>query len=109
MKITFLRYGHSNNSSSSHSLIFTRQNLLPPSDESSEFGWQFFTCSSKRDKLNYLLTCLRSKFSHSLKMPYLGHLSDHSNKLWSHSLDQARASLENVERDLFNSWVKIYL
>jgi hypothetical protein len=108
MKITFLRHGHSNNSSSSHSLIFTRQEL-PSSDESSEFGWQHFTCSNKQDKLNYLLTCLYDKFSRSIKFPSLYEIDDYENDDWHSSVKSAREGLSNLEKALFEKWVEIYL
>jgi hypothetical protein len=56
MKITFLRLGHANNSSSSHSIIFTNEKI--DSNESSEFGWDNFICSSKEDKTGYFLVTL---------------------------------------------------
>lgn len=108
MKITFLRHGHSNNSSSSHSLIFTRQEL-PSSDESSEFGWQSFTCSNKQDKLNYLLTCLCEKFSHGISFPNLYNIDDYENDDWHAYIGSAREVLGGVEKGLFQNWVKIYL
>lgn len=108
MKITFLRHGHSNNSSSSHSLIFTRQEL-PSSDESSEFGWQSFTCSSKQDKLNYLLTCLYEKFSSQLNFPGLYEIDDYKNSEWHSYVESSKEALNNLENLMFKTWVKIYL
>lgn len=58
MKLNFYRQGFANNSSSSHSIIFTDESKKLNSTEDVEFGWQFFTCSDKKDKLNYFLICL---------------------------------------------------
>ena len=60
MKITFYRDGHANNSSSSHSVIFTKTEM--ENTESTEFGWATFVCSSPQAKINYLMACLRSSF-----------------------------------------------
>jgi hypothetical protein len=40
MKITFFREGYANNSSSSHSIIFTNEELK--TTEYKEFGWDNF-------------------------------------------------------------------
>lgn len=61
MKITFLRLGFANNSSSCHSLIFTDKKLS--TDESTDFGWGYFTAADRQAKLNYLLACLRNGFN----------------------------------------------
>lgn len=61
MKITFFRQGHSNNSSSSHSLIFTSKNVQDTSN-GLEFGWDNFTCSDKQSKINYVMNCLYSSW-----------------------------------------------
>lgn len=58
MKVTFLRLGHANNSSSSHSIIFTAQPLKNSGE--SDFGWEHFTCASKEDKKRYFLATLWS-------------------------------------------------
>lgn len=60
MKITFLRLGYANNSSSCHSLIFTDEKLK--TDEATDFGWDYFTAANQKAKLNYLLACLRNGF-----------------------------------------------
>lgn len=54
IKITFWRQGHANNSSSSHSLIFTRENLYDDID-GFEFNWENFTIASLQAKLDYFL------------------------------------------------------
>ena len=107
MKITFLRFGHSNNSSSSHSLIFTRQEM-PESDESKEFGWQHFTCSSKKDKMNYILSCLFSDFIKKLNMPYL-YVPLNENEEWKIEIGNARKTLSDLQFNLFRRWSDIYL
>lgn len=58
MKITFWREGSANNSSSSHSIIFTKKEL--GTTETSEFGWDFFTAADKESKLNYAVISLYS-------------------------------------------------
>jgi len=59
MQITFWREGNANNSSSSHSIIFAKDNNLV-SDEHSQFGCEYFTAADKQSKLNYALICLYS-------------------------------------------------
>jgi hypothetical protein len=107
MKITFLRHGHSNNSSSSHSLIFTRKEL-PDSDESTDFGWQYFTCSSREAKLNYILTCLRDCFARKIQFPCLYNLYDRSNKRWSRAIESAESAIKKIKEDLFEDYVAAY-
>lgn len=70
MKITFYREGHANNSSSSHSLIFTENYNQINSDETCEFGWSYFTCGSVEGKKNYILACLRTSFERNIKLQY---------------------------------------
>ena len=77
MKITFLRKGYANNSSSSHSLIYPKIDLSNESDEAFEFGWQTFTCSSQKHKMNYMFTCLHRSFLNCL---YMNFNYDFSNK-----------------------------
>ena len=60
MKITFYREGHANNSSSSHSIVFTDTRL--ENSETSSFGWGNFICSSAQAKTNYLVACLYTSF-----------------------------------------------
>lgn len=108
MRITFLRHGHSNNSSSSHSLIFTR-GAMPYSNESTEFGWNSFTCSDKNDKLNYLLICLYGNFKRLMDFPHLYKITDYNNKEWSGILDEVREKLGEIEFGLFKDWARIYL
>ena len=108
MKITFLRRGHSNNSSSAHSLIFASQ--LPGSDESHKFGWQNFTCSSKEHKLNYLSVCLYSTW----RSKYISHNSnsytwDTNNELWTASQARYNKKLTNIQDRLFQDWCEAHI
>lgn len=61
MKITFWREGSANNSSSSHSIIFTKTKL--GTTEWTEFGWDFFTAADKESKLNYAVISLLSDWN----------------------------------------------
>lgn len=70
MKITFFRQGHANNSSSSHSIIYTKDDISDKSDEASDFGWQLFTCSSKEHKQAYCQTALYESFQQILNLSY---------------------------------------
>lgn len=96
MKITFYRQGHANNSSSSHSLIFTSKHQNISTDEEQEFGWHYFTCGTVDGKKNYLLSCLRDSFRRSLKFSY-NYLSDVDHSLFT-----------KFEKDVFNTWVDEY-
>jgi len=61
MKITFWREGSANNSSSSHSIIFTKKELR--TTETSDFGWDFFTAADATSKLNYAVISLLSDWN----------------------------------------------
>ena len=63
MKITFMRHGFANNSSSAHSLIFSRS-LKKEKAAGMEFGWDNFCLSSKENKKKYLLVTLYSNYTH---------------------------------------------
>jgi hypothetical protein len=108
MQITFFRQGHSNNSSSSHSLIFTRGDL-PESNENSDFGWQHFTCSSKESKLNYLLFSIRDQLSRAINFPYLGNINDYKDKEWSSFISECKGSISKIENSIIISWIRKYL
>ncbi len=82
---------------------------MPNSDESSEFGWQHFTCSDKQDKLSYLLTCLKDKFLRRIQMPSLFGFWDRDKKDWQNYLDETAKTLSEIENSLFKEWVKTYL
>lgn len=62
MKLKFIRQGFANNSSSSHSIIFTKKNLRD--DYEGSFGWDYFTVESSYGKQEYLLQTLFSVFSY---------------------------------------------
>lgn len=107
MQITFLRLGHSNNSSSSHSLIFAPQDVSELSDEGSDFGWWNFICSSKEHKTNYLLTCLRSCFEHGCGEPFRpqwGFLDER----WRNITEKFNTREEEQRLELFREWVRLY-
>lgn len=68
VKITFWREGSANNSSSSHSIIFTSKPLT--SDEDSDFGWNFFTASDPDDKMNYCIKALHCTWLQHNAIPW---------------------------------------
>lgn len=63
MHIKTIRYGHANNSSSTHSLIFLGDRHVP-SDSETEYGWNDFTLTSRFEKAMYLLMMLSSNLRH---------------------------------------------
>lgn len=73
MEITFFRYGHANNSSSSHSLIFINQSKYDKlkkkgkigTDEVSDFGHGLFTVNDRNVKLTYFLQSVCNYFIHT--------------------------------------------
>jgi len=60
MKIKFIRDGFANNSSSAHSIIYSKKNFSKMRDEQSDygFGWENFTLVSKEAKEEYLFLLL---------------------------------------------------
>lgn len=58
MKPTFIRLGHANNSSSTHSIILVEDASKFSSDSTWDFGWGNFTLSSNADKQRYFLLTL---------------------------------------------------
>lgn len=70
MKITFLRIGHANNSSSNHSIVFFDENeVLPPSDaKKGEYGWDYFTLTDKEEQKLYIKMCLMYSFKRNIKI-----------------------------------------
>jgi hypothetical protein len=58
MRIKNVRLGHACNSSSSHSII--RVNKKIETDETSEFGWDFFTAASTEAKSNYVSSLVKA-------------------------------------------------
>ena len=69
MKIQFLRLGHANNSSSSHSIIFNSK-AKDMSNENQEFGWGRFICASKGDKACYAYAFLVESIRRKLDFSY---------------------------------------
>lgn len=53
MQIFNVRFGHANNSSSSHSMILLKDRTAR-TDETTDFGWQYFTVADERTKVDYL-------------------------------------------------------
>jgi len=94
MKITFLRLGHANNSSSSHSIIFTDEKLN--STERLEFGWETFTCSSKEDKASYALVTLWDSWRNECEIT-LG---------WNNAFYIDNEPIEDEIKRQFKTWVK---
>ncbi len=64
MKIKFIRMGFANNSSSSHSIIFTK-NINQLNSDPGEFGWDYFTCADSYSKQKYLFATLAANIRHS--------------------------------------------
>lgn len=70
MKIKFVRNGFANNSSSSHSIIFSKKNIGNMRDDTDGcegFGWNNFTCASREAKESYLLSMLIDNMCQELK------------------------------------------
>ena len=65
MKIHNVRLGFATNSSSSHSIIFD-PSITPHDDYDEDFGWSFFTASSRKAKSEYLAATLRQNLSREL-------------------------------------------
>jgi len=71
MKIHNIRLGFATNSSSSHSLIFDPNIKVADKYEGDNFGWNFFTCSSKKAKQKYLGSMFRQNFQGFLPEPII--------------------------------------
>ena len=55
MFIHNVRYGFATNSSSTHSIVLINNgDTIRDSDDSAEYGWDFFTCASEAAKRQYL-------------------------------------------------------
>lgn len=96
MKITFLRRGHANNSSSSHSLIFVDDISQIRNNATTEFGWSLFTCSSVDAKKNYLLACLKRSYEMA------------TNITCNYCDDIKYDSLQKMKDTLFAEWVTLH-
>lgn len=60
MRIHAVRFGHANNSSSTHSIVLLDPDHGERTDEWTDFGWDYFTAASKEAKDNYAALTLRS-------------------------------------------------
>lgn len=71
-RIVFYRKGFANNSSSSHSLIFTskRDDLFDDCPEDYNFGWDNFTLIDKGSKQAYFLICLYDSWKAQLTVEH---------------------------------------
>jgi hypothetical protein len=96
MKITFFRKGHANNSSSSHSLIFSNDSKSFRNTKSSEFGWDYFTASSLEAKKNYIYCCLEQSFGRSVN------ISSSYNK------DIDYGEVERFRQNCFLTWLNVH-
>lgn len=70
MKIKFVRNGFANNSSSSHSIIFSKKNyktMCDDTDGETYYGWNNFTCVSREAKESYLMSMLIDNFNQEQK------------------------------------------
>lgn len=105
MKITFYRKGFANNSSSSHSLIFTNKEL--DTDEYFEFGWQSFTAANKESKINYLLICLSNQIERVFRRSYQKEFSDSLKQIPSIDTDYDNPFHPNKITDYYvKEWIK---
>lgn len=68
MKIQNIRFGHANNSSSTHSIVFLNRNYGDCDVYNYEFGWDNFTAQSTKAKLAYLGHVL--SYNNVLNNPY---------------------------------------
>jgi len=80
MVITFYRSGFASNSSSSHSIIFSNNNII--ADEFyaasvAEFGWNNFTCKSRSAKERYLFLTLLSNIEYNERTAYTRVVCEH--------------------------------
>ncbi len=68
VKISFFREGHANNSSSTHNLIWTSKAKEFEDTNDEDFGWNHFTCSSRKSKMLYITACLYSSYCSATKI-----------------------------------------
>jgi len=92
MKLTFFRQGYANNSSSSHSIIFSNTNLESYDDDTNEFGWNYWTASTKKSKHLYFLICLYGSWQSCVEL-----------EAKSDMLDSDR--LDDFQLEAFLDWV----
>jgi hypothetical protein len=105
MKVTFYRQGHSNNSSSSHSLIFTSKE--PPRDTSNvgDFGWDHFVCSNRESKLSYIVHCLMSSWESVSFNTYFS-LPWFEKSLYGEDCGDFRTEFAAMKSRLFRSYLR---
>jgi hypothetical protein len=109
MKITFDRKGHSNNSSSSHSLIFTNLPLPRDTSNGSYFGWDYFVCSDRQRKFDYLISCLKDTWMRHYHMAHIGskfHIWGLPESNYKTSLNDALSDIDRIIYRLFISYIK---
>lgn len=76
MKITNIRLGFANNSSSTHSIIITKDHKNIRQNGGSDFGWNFFTLKSKEMKKRYINQTVANSLSGlNIHNKYVNHLS----------------------------------
>lgn len=77
IKIFNVRDGFANNSSSTHSIIFSSETKeFPESYDAEAFGWEYFTVSSKTGVIDYLRGVLASNFSYKVHRDYVEAIVD---------------------------------
>ena len=71
-RIVNIRLGFATNSSSSHSIVFLKDDAELPisNDDSYEYGWDFFTISKENTKLHYLAIILRGILYNTFNQKY---------------------------------------
>lgn len=85
--IEFLRLGYANNSSSSHSIIYTsKYNTISEEENDGEYyGWECFTLTTKSAKKEYLFTQLYDNIDMYLR--YNGKLNSIKNRAFGFNID----------------------
>ena len=77
MRVHYVRFGHANNSSSTHTVALLNPGVeIPATDEYAEFGWGFFTAADERSKDTYTTIVLAEAFSDLYGIP-----SDYARRL----------------------------
>lgn len=77
IKVFNIRNGFANNSSSTHSIIFSDQPVNVVDDYSyGDFGWDFFTVATKQGILDYLGASLHSNISYKMNEQYVEAIVD---------------------------------
>lgn len=71
IKVFNIRNGFANNSSSTHSILFLDKPPTAEDDYEVDFGWDFFTVTSKKGILEYLNASLHSNFEYTVSKDYI--------------------------------------